>query len=120
MAFQTETGDTIEVFTTRPDTLWGATFMVLAPEHPLVETLTTDEQRAAVTPISSRRSRETEIERLSTDPRENRCLYRWLRHQPGQRRTNAGLDRRLRPGMPTAPARSWPSRRTTSVTSSLR
>ena len=38
----------IEVYTTRPDTLFGATFMVLAPEHPLVEILTTDEQRDAV------------------------------------------------------------------------
>ena len=38
----------IEVFTTRPDTLFGATFMVLAPEHPLVEQVTTDEQRGEV------------------------------------------------------------------------
>jgi leucyl-tRNA synthetase len=38
----------IRVFTTRPDTIFGATFMVLAPEHPLVEALTTPEQRAAV------------------------------------------------------------------------
>ena len=38
----------MEIFTTRPDTLWGATFMVLAPEHPLVDKITTDEQRAAV------------------------------------------------------------------------
>ena len=42
------TRDTIRVFTTRPDTLWGATFMVLSPEHALVDTLTTPEQRAAV------------------------------------------------------------------------
>ncbi len=38
----------IEVFTTRPDTLFGATFMVLSPEHPLVEALTTSEQQSAV------------------------------------------------------------------------
>ena len=38
----------IEVFTTRPDTLFGATFMVLAPEHPLVEQVTTDHRRAEV------------------------------------------------------------------------
>jgi leucyl-tRNA synthetase len=46
--FHSEVGDEIIVFTTRPDTLWGATFMVLAPEHPLVAKLTSDAQRAAV------------------------------------------------------------------------
>jgi leucyl-tRNA synthetase len=45
--FASVAGD-IEVFTTRPDTLFGATFMVLAPEHPLVAGLTTDEHAAAV------------------------------------------------------------------------
>ncbi len=42
------TSGPIEVFTTRPDTLFGATFMVLSPEHPLVDSLTTSEQQTAV------------------------------------------------------------------------
>jgi leucyl-tRNA synthetase len=42
------TAGPIEVFTTRPDTLFGATFMVLSPEHPLVDALTTSEQKSAV------------------------------------------------------------------------
>jgi len=42
------TSGPIEVFTTRPDTLFGATFMVLSPEHPLVDALTTSEQQTAV------------------------------------------------------------------------
>ncbi len=40
--------DALVVFTTRPDTIFGATFMCVAPEHPLVASITTDEQRAAV------------------------------------------------------------------------
>ena len=49
--FLTEVGesrDSIRVFTTRPDTVFGATYMVLAPEHPLVDHITTDAQRASV------------------------------------------------------------------------
>jgi leucyl-tRNA synthetase len=38
----------LEVFTTRPDTLWGATYMVIAPEHPYVDLITTDECRTGV------------------------------------------------------------------------
>jgi len=60
-------GETITVFTTRPDTLFGATYMVLAPEHPLVDVLTTPVQRAAVTVYQERARRESEIERLSTE-----------------------------------------------------
>ena len=55
--------NTITVFTTRPDTLWGATFLVLAPEHPLVQTLTTPEQKDAVAAYAARAGRETEIDR---------------------------------------------------------
>lgn len=66
--FRTEQGDhPIEVFTTRPDTLWGATFMVLAPEHALVDEITTPEKRAAVDAYKAQAARATEIERLSED-----------------------------------------------------
>jgi leucyl-tRNA synthetase len=46
--FATEGGDEFIVYTTRPDTLWGATFVVLSPEHPLVASVTSDDQREAV------------------------------------------------------------------------
>ena len=60
-------GDVIRVFTTRPDTLFGATFMVLAPEHPLVERLTHPDRQAEVEAYVTQARRRTEIERLSTD-----------------------------------------------------
>ncbi len=65
--FKTEAGDPIEVFTTRPDTLWGATFMVLAPEHPLVEKLTTPEQYDQVHDYIHAATRQTDIEREALD-----------------------------------------------------
>jgi leucyl-tRNA synthetase len=58
--------DSIKVFTTRPDTLWGATFMVLAPEHPLVAKLTVPERRAEVEAYVAKSKLESEIERTST------------------------------------------------------
>jgi leucyl-tRNA synthetase len=60
-------GDRLRVFTTRPDTLFGATFMVLAPEHALVTGLTHPERRAEVEAYVEQARRRTEIERLSTD-----------------------------------------------------
>ncbi|MFQ5616467.1 MAG: leucine--tRNA ligase, partial [Anaerolineales bacterium] len=57
----------ITVFTTRPDTLWGATFMVLAPEHPLVEKVTMDEHRAEVEAYVEQAVRQTDIEREALD-----------------------------------------------------
>ena len=49
LRFATPSGDPITVYTTRPDTVFGATYLVLAPEHPFVDRLTAAEQRAAVT-----------------------------------------------------------------------
>lgn len=46
--FKVESGEEIEVFTTRPDTLFGATYMVIAPEHALVSKITTAENKKAV------------------------------------------------------------------------
>ncbi len=56
-------GATIRVFTTRPDTLFGATYMVLAPEHELVDAITTDAQRAAVDAYREQAARKSELER---------------------------------------------------------
>ncbi len=57
----------LRVFTTRPDTLWGATFMVVAPEHPLVAQLTTDDQRADVDAYVEAAGRRSELERTADD-----------------------------------------------------
>jgi len=63
--FHTEVGEEIEVFTTRPDTLWGATFMVLAPEHPLVEKVCSTEHRGKLDDYIEQASRQSNIERES-------------------------------------------------------
>jgi leucyl-tRNA synthetase len=57
----------IEVFTTRPDTIYGATYMVLAPEHPLVEQVTTEAQRSAVEQYRQRASATDLVSRKKTD-----------------------------------------------------
>jgi len=59
--------DELRVFTTRPDTLYGATFMVLAPEHALVPKLTHPDRKAEVEAYITAAGRETEIERMSTE-----------------------------------------------------
>ncbi len=65
--FKTEAGDPIEIFTTRPDTLWGATFMVFSPEHPLVEKVTSPEQKSAVEAYKMQAARQSDIEREAVD-----------------------------------------------------
>ena len=58
---------TIPVFTTRPDTLWGATFMVFSPEHPLVDKITAPEQKAEVEAYKQQAARQSDIEREAVD-----------------------------------------------------
>lgn len=65
--FHSEDEHIIPVFTTRPDTLWGGTFLVLAPEHPLVEKLTAPSQREIVEAYCESAERLTEVERTSTE-----------------------------------------------------
>jgi leucyl-tRNA synthetase len=62
VSFSTSAGD-IEVFTTRPDTLFGATFMVLSPEHPLVDALTTTDQRTQVAAYQAEAAAKADNER---------------------------------------------------------
>jgi len=84
--------EAIEVFTTRPDTLFGATYMVLAPEHPLVVTITSDQQRQAVTDYVVAAAHKSELERtaetktktgvftgaLATNPVNDQAIPIWV------------------------------------------
>jgi leucyl-tRNA synthetase len=60
----------VEVFTTRPDTIFGATYMVLAPEHPLVEEITTDEEKEHVTNYLEETIQKTELERKEAEKKK--------------------------------------------------
>lgn len=62
-----DTTDTIEVFTTRPDTVFGASFMVLAPEHPLVDRLVDNAQRGAVEAYRTQAQKTDLVARQKTD-----------------------------------------------------
>ncbi len=61
------TSKAIEIFTTRPDTIYGATYMVLAPEHPLVEQITLDGQKSVVEAYIDQSSKKSDLERAELD-----------------------------------------------------
>lgn len=62
-----ETGDVVEVYTTRPDTVFGATYIVLSPEHPLVESVTDDGLRAPVYAYVDTAAKKDLVARQKTD-----------------------------------------------------
>ena len=64
--FQTTCGESVTVYTTRPDTLFGATYMVLAPEHPLVDKLTTPECREAVKAYQDAAAKKSDLARTES------------------------------------------------------
>ena len=64
--FETQSGEKFTVFTTRVDTIYGVSYVVLAPEHPLVDKITTPEQKKAVEDYKYECSKASEIDRLST------------------------------------------------------
>ena len=96
VVFKTESGEPIEVFTTRPDTLWGATFMVFSPEHPLVDAITTPEQKAAVEAYKQQAARQSDIEREAADKEKTGVFTGAYAINPVNARAHPHLDRRLR------------------------
>ena len=86
----------IRVFTTRPDTIFGATYLVLAPEHPLVDAPNDDEQRDEVEAYRERTARQDLVTR-KVDEGEDRRVHRRLRASiPATGAADPDLDRRLR------------------------
>ena len=83
----------LRVFTTRPDTSFGMTYAVVAPEHPLVDELTTSEHRGEVDALRRRAADETEIERSASAGRRHRA------------RDAGGLHRQLRASTPSTASR---------------
>ncbi|QRN86125.1 leucine--tRNA ligase [Clostridia bacterium] len=67
VVFYSESGLEMPVFTTRPDTLFGVTYMVIAPEHPMVPDLTSEEQREEVEAFVRKISLQSTIDRVATD-----------------------------------------------------
>jgi leucyl-tRNA synthetase len=67
--------DSIEIFTTRPDTLFGATYMVLAPEHPLVNKITTSDQEEKVNTYISEVQTKNEIERQEDSAKQKSGVF---------------------------------------------
>lgn len=72
---ENDSSDVIKVFTTRPDTLFGATFIVLAPEHPLVDKLTIESQKAEVEAYKEVTNRKSEVQRQQDADKEKTGVF---------------------------------------------
>lgn len=70
-------GTTLNVYTTRPDTLFGVTYMVLAPEHPLVQQLTTPEQQQAVQQYVAAAGAKSDLERTELQKEKSGVSTGW-------------------------------------------
>ena len=89
-------GREIRVFTTRPDTLYGATYMVLSPEHPLVDELTTPAQRPAVAAYQQQARHKSDLERTDLTKDKTGVFTGATAVNPVNGRRDPDLDRRLR------------------------
>ena len=80
-------GKTLKVYTTRPDTLFGVTYMVLAPEHPLVQQLTTPKQQQAVQQYVAAAGAKSDLERTELQKEKSGVSTGWhaLRFPPWSR-----------------------------------
>jgi leucyl-tRNA synthetase len=88
--------ETITVFTTRPDTLFGATYMVLAPEHRLVDEIVTEEQLAAVEEYREKTARKSDLERTELAKEKSGVFTGAYAINPVNEEKDPDLDRRLR------------------------
>ncbi len=86
----------VTVFTTRPDTLFGATFFVVAADSPLAEELCAPDRVGELHDYVTEVRKLTDIERQDTEPAEDRRLPGHVCHQPGQRRAHPGVGGGLR------------------------
>ena len=75
VTFQVDGGGSFVVYTTRPDTLFGATWCVLAPEHPLVDSITTDAQRQAVRDYVAEAKNKSDMERQVAADKEKTGVF---------------------------------------------
>jgi leucyl-tRNA synthetase len=100
----------LRVFTTRPDTLFGATYMVLAPEHPYVDLVTTSDQRAAVRAYKEEVTKKSDLERTELAKEKTGVFTGAYAINP--------VTRKQIPISVMARARLWPCQDTTRATSS--